>query len=77
VIDAVAFDISSNGGQLVTARLKGTVELWNLTTGRPLGKPLHHNAPVTYVAFSSNDEFIVTNCDDRAVRVWDIAAEEL
>jgi WD40 repeat protein len=59
----------------VTGSDDGTVRVWDLTSGTPLGDPLTgHTGPVTAVACTHLDghPVAVTGSDDGTVRVWDL-----
>ena len=56
---SVAF--SPNGHRLVTGSLDGTVRLWDVDTGQPVGAPLTgHRAPVWSVAFSADGRHLAS-----------------
>src|SRR5262249_47175945 len=49
---------------------------WEVATGRPLGKPLRHEAEVYAVAFSPDGRTVVTGCHDNRVQLWDAATRK-
>lgn len=60
----------------VTGSLDTTVRVWDLATGRPIGKPLiGHTESVRAVATGVVDgrPVAVTGSSDETVRVWDLA----
>ncbi|WP_433466956.1 WD40 repeat domain-containing protein [Spirillospora sp. CA-128828] len=62
---------------LVVAALGGTLYLWDLITGRPVGQPLTgHDQSVYAIATTAVDgrPHAVTAGPDRTVRVWDLTA---
>lgn len=44
--------------------------LWDIKTGKSLGKPMIHKGNVNYVAFSPDGRRIVTASDDYSARIW-------
>ena len=54
----------------------GTVRVWDLATGTPVGSPFTgHDGPVNAVAVAELDgrPVVVSGSDDETVRVWDLA----
>jgi WD40 repeat protein len=68
VITDLAFN--SGGQYLVTGSADGTASVWDVATGRPLGDPLLHAAPINAVAFDPVGNRVATAADDGTVRVW-------
>jgi WD40 repeat protein len=68
---AVAFDRS--GRRLVTGSADDSAQVWELTTGKPVGGRLQHTADVGCVAFSRDDasRYVVSASFDRTAIVWD------
>jgi WD40 repeat protein/tetratricopeptide (TPR) repeat protein/tRNA A-37 threonylcarbamoyl transferase component Bud32 len=64
---------SPDSRTLLTGSQKGTVRLWEIATGRPLGKPMLHLAEVLQVAFSPDPEgkYILIGYGDDSYRLWD------
>ncbi|MFJ5731540.1 WD40 repeat domain-containing protein [Streptomyces paradoxus] len=65
----------------VTGGEDGTVRVWDLITGAPVGEPLTgHSARVRAVAtavLADGRVVVVTGSSDSAVRVWDLSTGEL
>jgi WD40 repeat protein len=71
--DAVAF--SPDGKVLATVSIGGTVQLWEVATGRPTGIPFsRHAGSVIQVAFSPDGKVLATVSGGRKVRLWDVAS---
>jgi WD40 repeat protein len=72
-VNSVAF--SSGGHTLATGSIDGTVQLWDVATGTPLGDPLtgSSGAAVNSVAFSRDGRTLATGSIDGTVQLWDVA----
>ncbi|MCI0682578.1 MAG: serine/threonine protein kinase [Gemmataceae bacterium] len=68
---------SRDGKFFVTACRDKVARVWETATGKLLGKPMHHDAPVWAVAVSPDDRSILTGCGDPngggGARLWDAA----
>ncbi|MET8145868.1 AAA family ATPase [Sphaerisporangium sp. NPDC005288] len=70
-VEAVA--VSRDGRMLATASRDSLIRLWDLSTHRPIGRPLAlHAGPVTAVAFGADGRTVVSAGEDRTVQVWDL-----
>jgi WD40 repeat protein len=47
------------------------VRVWDVRTGQPVGKYLHHESFVWFATFSPDGRRIVTTSDDATARIWD------
>lgn len=79
-VAAVATVTLSDGAVLVvTGSRDGTVQCWNLLTGRPHGEPATgHDEPVltiTTVSLSGRSPLAVTGARDGSVWCWDLATD--
>ena len=74
IVRAVAF--SPGGRLLASADGDGTVRLWNLATGQPVGVPLRGTSDpngVRAVAFSPHGNLLASGDADGTVRLWNLA----
>ena len=70
-VTSAQFD--AEGQRLLTASEDGTVRLWDLRTGGPLGPPLGHGKGVRVLFarfFQGDADAVLTLADDGAARVW-------
>jgi WD40 repeat protein len=67
----VAF--SPDGKTVLMATRDGTVSLWDVATGQPLGQPLPHPGGVIAVAFCADGRLVATGGKDKTARLWEAA----
>jgi WD40 repeat protein/serine/threonine protein kinase len=65
-----------DGKQAGAADSDYTVRLWDLTTGREVGRFAGHIDMVRCTAFSSDGQRVIATCQDGTLRQWDIASGE-
>jgi small GTP-binding protein len=61
-----------DGKRSLTATAEGTVQLWDIETGRCLRVLKDHIAKGNRVAWSNDLSSVLSNSDDHTVRLWDI-----
>jgi WD40 repeat protein len=63
---------SPDGATLASAGSDGTLRLWNVADGQPIGDPLGgHDDRVRSVAFSPDGAAVASGSDDGTVQLWD------
>jgi WD40 repeat protein len=74
-ITAVAMNPGSNAHWLIAASEDGSIKVWDLSKGEPVGSPLElrgHTKSVRTLAISPDDRWLVTGGDDKTIRRWDL-----
>ena len=72
--NVVSVAFSRDGKTLASGSADDTVRLWDVATGRQIGKPLTgHLGPVWSVAFSPDGKTLASGSADDTVRLWDVA----
>jgi WD40 repeat protein/serine/threonine protein kinase len=69
-IEAVGFHPSDEF--VMTASRDGTVQFWDIKTGRPQGRPLQPGGKVWSAVFSPDGRLLATGDDQRGVTIWDV-----
>jgi WD40 repeat protein len=69
---AVAF--SPGGKTVLTGSFDGTAQLWEASTGRPLGRPMVHQGIVRAVAYRPDGTAVLTGSEDGTARLWDASS---
>ena len=62
---------STDGTRVLTTVGRDAVQIWNATTGDPIGQPLRHTAVVVLASFSPDGTRVLTTSQDNAARLWD------
>ncbi|MEH1825039.1 MAG: caspase family protein, partial [Nostoc sp.] len=75
VVLSVAF--SADGKKLVIGDSKGTVQVWDASSGRVLLFLQGHEDWVRSVAFSPDGQRIVSGSNDNTVRLWDVNGQPI
>lgn len=63
---------SPDGATLASGRLDGTLQLWNLTTGRQDKVLKGHTRQISTLKFNADGTLLASNSPDGAIYVWDV-----
>ncbi len=79
---AVDFAFRPDGKVLATAVIDGTVQFWDMASGRRLDPSLEHEGGVLAVAYSPDGNMLLTvtmplqgDKRDRVIRLWDVSGQ--
>ncbi|OAX39070.1 WD40 repeat-like protein [Rhizopogon vinicolor AM-OR11-026] len=65
--------ISPDGKCIVSGSFHGTLQEWDMESGKALGAPLKgHSSEITFIQISSDGKHIVSSSSDGTIRVWDM-----
>ena len=67
---------SPDGRYVVTGSIDNSARVWDVATGRLVGRPLVHDNWVRTVAFAPNSRQVLTGSHDMTARLWDIDTGE-
>jgi WD40 repeat protein len=62
---------SPDSTRVVTASQDKTAQVWDASTGQPIGDPMRHDGPVNSASFSPDGRQVVTASSDGTARLWD------
>ncbi len=63
----------SAGERIVAGRSRGEAWLWDVETGRPVGRALEHELPIVSAAINRDGGLIATGSIDKTARLWSSA----
>jgi WD40 repeat protein len=69
---AHALALSPNGRLLAHSRPGGTIQLWDVATGKELGQLQGHQADVTALAFAADGKTLASGSGDTTILIWDL-----
>ncbi|WP_165227218.1 protein kinase domain-containing protein [Aquisphaera insulae] len=67
---------SPDGRYVVTGSTDNSARVWEVATGRLIGKPLLHDNWVRTVAFAPDNQHVLTGSHDNTAQLWDIHTGE-
>jgi WD40 repeat protein/tetratricopeptide (TPR) repeat protein len=76
VWEYVCASFSADGRYVVTGSIDGAARVFEVATGRLIGKPLVHQNWVRTVAFAPDNEHVLTGSHDLTAQLWDIHTGE-
>src|SRR5262249_19293757 len=71
---ALHASFSPDNRRLVVSAIDNAAQMFDLTTGEPVGPPLNHDNWVWHAVFSSDGKRVITASRDQTARVWDVAS---
>ncbi|MEP7107962.1 MAG: NB-ARC domain-containing protein [Ferruginibacter sp.] len=64
-------EIIAKDGLIISGSVDGTISVWNIETGNPIGEPMiGHKGCITHLIIENNK--IISGSDDCTIRIWDI-----
>jgi serine/threonine protein kinase len=70
---SVPVGISPDGRLIATAAPAGTIQIWKRDSGKPDGRPLRHDGPVTRASFSADNRLLFVQDTHSISQPWDLA----
>ncbi|HZN64747.1 MAG TPA: serine/threonine-protein kinase [Tepidisphaeraceae bacterium] len=67
---------SPDGRYVVTGSIDNTARVWEVATGRLVGRPLVHDNWVRGVAFAPDSRYVLTGSHDMTAQLWDVETGE-
>ncbi|MEH2064519.1 MAG: serine/threonine-protein kinase [Nostoc sp.] len=64
--------ISPDGKTIASSGDNGTIQLWNLGTGKPISSLNGHSQQVNVVAISPDGKLLVSASDDNTIKIWNL-----
>jgi eukaryotic-like serine/threonine-protein kinase len=71
--EILAVALSPDGKLAAAAGAEGTIQLWDMATGSPVGPALSHASGVNALAFSPDGSDLISGCSDGSVHRWNVA----
>jgi WD40 repeat protein/class 3 adenylate cyclase len=70
---AVSASFSPDGKSVIAASDDGSVQMWDLTSGKRVGGSVRPRGNVKSASFSPDGKLVITVCDNGVVQIWDVA----
>jgi WD40 repeat protein len=82
---AIRFLAYSASGRLLAAASGSELQVWDVSSGKPLGPPFRHELPVTHIEFSPDERWLLSSSGTSGggmrphghVRLWDLHAPDV
>src|SRR5579875_1319554 len=68
--------LGCDGKRVLTAGADGAVEIWDIASGKRIGKVLAHEEAVTLAVFSPDGKRVLTAAADKTLHLWDVEASK-
>src|SRR5262249_18562444 len=65
---------SADGGTLATSHSSGSVQQWDLATGKRAGRLMELPQPVARLRYSPDGQVLAVACRDQSVHLWEAAS---
>lgn len=72
-----ALAVHKNGYILASGDNEGTVQFWNLKTGKFISEFYPHEEKITGLLFTPDGKQVITTSDEKNIKVWDISTGKL
>lgn len=69
-------DVICRRSQVFTASADGSIKIWGTSQGECQATLLGHQCPVTTLALSADNQYLVSGSEDCTARVWDMETLE-
>ena len=73
----LAVAVTLDGKHIVSGSKDNTIRIWDLETGKPIGKPIKgHKGHVLTIAMTPDGKRFISGSADNTIRVWDLETNE-
>src|SRR6185437_12725667 len=72
----LAATISQDGKTMATGGGDKAIDLWEVASGKLIGRLVGHTSDVEALAFTPNNQFVISASEDRSVRIWSVGGQK-